>query len=272
MNRKRSTERELVEHLVMRICRLPLPSPKLAFPKLTGPTEGRVSRSAFSLLELMIVLTMMVAIGAVAWPSLRRPMADSSVQQAANQLRVQIADCRQSAAIGGQARLMRFEAGLTSVRRGPWNELVSQQLSDGNSVGGNRSAIGVSEKNQDVDSWELPIDIVVEEVQLDQRTYVAAEDSSSLSANREITESQWYLPFLPSGQTRDAVIVLRDSVTGSRVALEIEAVTGMMRTQRLSAGVPGDGPAAATESPANLAKELPTASLDSQSMDRGFSG
>lgn len=215
----------------------------------------RVSRSAFSLLELMIVLTMMVAIGAVAWPSLRRPMADSSVQQAANQLRVQIADCRQSAAIEGQARLMRFEAGLTSVRRGPWNELVAQQLSDEGSMGGNRSAIGVSEPGQDVDSWELPIDIVVEEVQLDQRTYVANENSSSPSAIREIVESEWYLPFLPSGQTRDAVIVLRDSVTGSRVALEIEAVTGMMRTQRLSAGVPGDDPETVMQPSANSMNE-----------------
>jgi|GEM_PF-1442001 len=272
MNRTRSTEQELVEHLVMPVCRLNLPGTKRAVPKPAGPTQGNVSRSAFSLLELMIVLTMMVAIGAVAWPSLRRPMADSSVQQAANELRVQIADCRQSAAIRGKARLMRFEAGLTSVRRGPWNELVAQQLSDENSVTGNRSAIGESEQKQDVDSWELPIDIVVEEVQLDHRTYVAAQDSSSTLASREITESQWYLPFLPSGQTRDAVIVLRDSVTGSRVALEIEAITGMMRTQRLSAGVPGDGPETATESSANSMSELPTASLDTPSTPRGFSG
>lgn len=272
MNRKRSTERALAEHLVMRVCRLNLPGTRLAVPKPAGATQGSVGRSGFSLLELMIVLTMMAAIGAVAWPSLRRPMADSSVQQAANQLRVQIADCRQSAAIEGQARLMRFEAGLTSVRRGPWNELVAQQLSDEGSVAGNRSAIGESEQNQDVDSWELPIDVVVEEVQLDQRTYVAAENFPSTLASREITGSQWYLPFLPNGQTRDAVIVLRDSVTGSRVALEIEAITGMMRTQRLSAGVPGDGPETATESSANSMSGLPTASLDSPSTTRDFSG
>lgn len=239
----------------------------LASPKRANASRRRLKKTAFSLLELMIVLVMMVAIGAVAWPSLRRPMADSSVQQAANQLRVQIADCRQSAAIQGQPRLMRFEAGLTSVGLGPWNELVAQQLSDVSRMGGetptlssNEENQGSNKENQDVDSWDLPIDIVIEEVQFDQQSYVAADDdSSTLSTTREHAESQWYLPFLPSGQTRDAVIVLRDSATGSRVALEIEAVTGMMRTQRLAATVPGDTP------------ELANTSLDSKPVDRVFS-
>ncbi len=236
-----------------------------------GWPKGRAARAAFSLLELMIVLTMMVAIGAVAWPSLRRPMADSSVQQAANQLRAQIADCRQSAAIEGQPRLMRFEAGLTSVGRGPWNDLVAQQLADASSIGGATGALAGSQENPDVDAWELPIDIVVDDVQFDHQTYVEADESSIPTDTREQAESKWYLPFLPSGQTRDAVIVLRDCVTGSRVALAIEAVTGLMRTQKLPAAEPGGALEIAAKPASDLTSELPTTSLDSQQGDRVYS-
>lgn len=236
----------------------------LTRPWRDGMPREKITRSAFSLLELMIVLTMMVAIGAVAWPSLRRPMADSSVQQAANQLRAQIADCRQLAAIEGQPRLMRFESGVTSVGRGPWNDLMAQQLADADSTGGATRAIGDAQDNQDADAWELPVDIVVDEVQLDKRSYVEADESSPLTDTGDQVESKWYLPFLPSGQTRDAVIVLRDCVTGSRVALEIEAVTGLMRTQKLTAAKPGDALEVASTPANHLTSERSATPLNSQ--------
>lgn len=229
-------------------------------------------RSGFSLLELMIVLTMMVGIGAIAWPSLRRPMADSSVQQAANQLRVQIADCRQSAAVEGQPRLMRFQAGQPSVGNGKWNDLVAEQLTESDSSGAATAALGEPPTSQEAEDWVLPIDIVVDEVQFDQQSYVETDESTDpLAQPREQPESNWYLPFLPSGQTRDAVIVLRDCATGSRVALMIEAVTGLMRTQRLSPAQPGDGPQIAAKPESRLSNELPVNSLDSQPSERVYS-
>jgi len=219
----------------------------------------------------MIVLSMMVAIGVVAWPSLRRPMADSSVQQAANDLRLQIADCRQTAAIQGQPRLMRFEAGLTCVGCGPWNDLVVKQLTEASSIDKAIGAPGGNQETKDADSWELPIDIVVDEVQMDQRTYVEAGESFEPSASGDPSEAKWYLPFLPSGQTRDAVIVLRDLVTGSRVALEIEAVTGLMRTHRLTSSEPRDATEMANKPPKDRSIESARSALKSQSIDRAYS-
>ncbi|WDQ15704.1 hypothetical protein PSR62_18930 [Rhodopirellula sp. P2] len=181
----------------------------------------------------MIVLTIMVGIGAVAWPSLRRPMADSSVQQAANLLRAEISDCRQTAAIQGEPRLMRFNANQPLVTSGHWSDLVAEQLTD------NRSPSG-TEAEHELNAWELPVDIVIDEVQLDQTAYVVADETSMPSDVIDLETSTWYLPFLPSGQTRAAIIVLRDTATNSRVAIEIEAVTGMMRTARLSPAAPDD--------------------------------
>ncbi|KLU05739.1 hypothetical protein RISK_002371 [Rhodopirellula islandica] len=192
-------------------------------------------KTGFSLLELMIVLTIMVGVGAVAWPSLRRPMADSSVQQAANLLRAEISDCRQTAAIEGEPRLMRFSANQPLVASGHWADLVAEQL-----IGDRSQSDTATDTERELKTWELPIDIVIDEVQLDQRAYVVADETSMPSDAIDLETSTWYLPFLPSGQTRAAIIVLRDTATHSRVALEIEAVTGMMRTARLSPATPGD--------------------------------
>jgi hypothetical protein len=70
---------------------------------------------------------------------------------------------------------------------------------------------------------------------------------------------------------RDAVIVLRDSVTGSRVALEIEAVTGLMRTQRLAASEPRDATEVANKPLRDSTSEAATPSLKSQPIDRAYS-
>lgn len=57
---------------------------------------------------------------------------------------------------------------------------------------------------------------------------VASEAASAVDGER------WFLPFLPSGRTRDCVIVLRDPLSGGRVGLELDSVTGMTRVRRLA--------------------------------------
>jgi type II secretory pathway pseudopilin PulG len=47
-----------------------------------------------------------------------------------------------------------------------------------------------------------------------------------------------YLSFLPSGQSRDCVVVFRESASGMRAALEMDAITGMTRLVRLPAVAP----------------------------------
>jgi len=49
---------------------------------------------------------------------------------------------------------------------------------------------------------------------------------------------QWYLPFLPSGRTRNCQIILRDTLVGTRLMLELDAVTGMTRLERLTSATP----------------------------------
>ncbi|TWU38479.1 pilus assembly FimT family protein [Novipirellula artificiosorum] len=263
--------------------------------------QRRISnRLAFSLLELLIVLAIMVALAAVAWPSLRRPMADSTVHQAAAALRDQISSCRQAAAMHGQPRLMRFESGQSSVRWGTWTDLIAEQLRDASSLeaspldASTLSAANNGEESLDDASvtgglWELPIDVVIDDVQLDTQTYETPESLPLTGLSEAVTQASedesfewgdaaqstdpldenptsWYLPFLPNGQTRDAVIVLRDVVSGSRVALEIDAVTGMMRTSRMSSIEPDPATDFASAPPSDFSAEDVSSSADASDL------
>ncbi|TWT80834.1 hypothetical protein CA13_22800 [Planctomycetes bacterium CA13] len=242
----------------------------------------------------MIVLTIMVAIGAVAWPSLRRPMADSAVQQAANLLRDEIANCRQLAQLSGQPRLMRFDAGRSVVKWGSWTELIAEQLcEEGMERLAAEDSVSENDANEDYSNdefangglttengstatstiWSLPLDIVVDEVQLDRTRYVDSDDPlltdaldasipESSEAMDDESTSRWYLPFLSNGQTRDAVVVLRDSVSGSRVALELDAITGMMRVSRLTALEPEQAAEMTNDPPGDFSEDAVTTQFD----------
>ena len=51
-------------------------------------------RGGYSLLELLIVLTVLVGLLAIAWPSLSKPLANSDLLEAGNQLRTQLSEAR----------------------------------------------------------------------------------------------------------------------------------------------------------------------------------
>lgn len=93
----------------------------------------RVGRPAFSLLELLIVLAIMVSLAAITFPRLTRPLAESEVQRAAQLLRDQIADCRQAALVSGEPMFVRLETGSGEVSWGGWVGLLAEDR-DGNGL------------------------------------------------------------------------------------------------------------------------------------------
>ncbi len=214
--------------------------------------KRRVPVGGFSLLELLIVLSIMVGVAALVWPSLSRPLADSTAQQAGNQLRDQLSSCRRAAMLDAEPMLVRFEVGTSSLAWGNWTQLLDE------------SAAMLHSESNPLTVWQLPSDIVVDDVRfrdgagepgtitnaspIDSDDVMTGTDTAMISEtlplefasteaapdNFSATDVQrQYLPFLPDGQTRDTVIVLRDIDNGSRVEVELDAVTGMMRTLRL---------------------------------------
>jgi Tfp pilus assembly protein FimT len=255
---------------------------------------NRSHRVGFSLLELLIVLSVMVGVVAVAFPRLTRPLAESEVQRAAGGVREVVGDCRQTASFFGQPLVMRLDAGSDEVVWGDWAGIVAEDWGAGMSVDaaeGRQSGLVASDDAGGGEMgrtsggnpitfdgkprrYRLPYGMVVEAVHWaargddgelpdwvvmggdgaarGNRSTGGQDSAASLSQPRQsgattqmpaspasgATEGRWYIAFLPSGRCRDSVIVVRDTATGMRAALEIDAVSGLSRVTRLPAFAP----------------------------------
>lgn len=77
------------------------------------------SRIAFTILELLVVLVMMVVILAIAWPQINRRIQRSELKQVAIKLKELIADARLSAMQSGESWELRFSDLSGSYQIGP---------------------------------------------------------------------------------------------------------------------------------------------------------
>ncbi len=71
----------------------------------------RAHRSGYTLLELMLVLAVLTVIVSLTWPSLRKPLHRSAVQEAASQLVKDLGQARLAAIESGQSIRFRYEPG-----------------------------------------------------------------------------------------------------------------------------------------------------------------
>jgi Tfp pilus assembly protein FimT len=258
---------------------------------------NRLGRVGFSLLELLIVLSVMVGVVAVAFPRLTRPLAESEVQRAAGGVREVVGDCRQTASFFGQPLVMCLKAGSDEVVWGDWAGVIGEDWGSGvaDDVAEGRQSPSMAPEDSGQTGrtsggnpitfdgkprrYRLPYGMVVEAVhwatrgdddELPESVVIGGsgddmvgpggrltgEGSTDTNASPPpppqtgrtgrsggamaggATEGRWYIAFLPSGRCRDSVIVVRDTATGMRAALEIDAVSGLSRVTRLPAFAP----------------------------------
>jgi prepilin-type N-terminal cleavage/methylation domain-containing protein len=120
--------------------------------------DRRPIRRAYTLLELLIVLAIVLAVVGLSWPALQRPMAKSQLESAAKQLRVALARIRLEAIESGTAQQFRYQpstgyfevsANSTSEGAGLLVPAGFEGLSEGDVFGGDPSA-------QQAAQYELP--------------------------------------------------------------------------------------------------------------------
>lgn len=73
--------------------------------------RGQPRRCAFSLLEMLVVLSLLGVMLSMAWPSMRRTLGKSQLREAAKQVRTQLATARLSAMESGRPQQFRFQPG-----------------------------------------------------------------------------------------------------------------------------------------------------------------
>src|SRR6185437_3581200 len=76
----------------------------------------RHRRSAFTLLELLLALSVLVAVAAITWPALERPLASQRLRRAAEQVRTQWIKARTKAISTGETYSFRYEPDTARFR------------------------------------------------------------------------------------------------------------------------------------------------------------
>lgn len=130
-------------------------------------------RGGYSLLELLIVLTVLVGLLAIAWPSLSKPLANSDLLEAGNQLRTQLSEARLLAIQSGEPVIVRIECNSGMITFANWHQAMRPlTLSDADPLDESGEAM-VLEKvdTPEIEStsgaanvWAIPEGIVVDRV------------------------------------------------------------------------------------------------------------
>lgn len=200
---------------------------------------------------------------ALAWPNLRKPLGQTPLKQSAAAIRELIDECRYQATLRGELTLLRLERNSPRLQLGSWETLLEERLSESGtntanasisreaassispeSSSSNRTAANQILKRQ----WLLPEPIVIEQVLwtcadplANQENDFSPSDRQDASLSGSINTSDmatsgdnddriesWYVPFLPSGQSRDLSIILLDSQTKKRIMVRHRQGNGLI--------------------------------------------
>ena len=130
-------------------------------------------RGGYSLLELLIVLTVLVGLLAIAWPSLSKPLANSDLLAAGNQLRTQLSEARLLAIQSGEPVIVRIECNSGMITFANWHQAMRPlTLSDADPLDESGEAMVLEEVDTpEIEStsgaanvWAIPEGIVVDRV------------------------------------------------------------------------------------------------------------
>ncbi len=205
-------------------------------------------RSAFTLLELMIVLALIALLVAMTWPTLRRPLERSATQEAARQLVEHFGAARLHAIQTGQTMALRYELGGRRFWFGP-AELLRRDEPLEHSSGDadlelDQADPGDAESSSTAMSLvfdgELDHDVVFQETaSADEQPFVAGSELDATLADEmaqtEVVQplvqqeesANWSAPVLiyPTGRSENAAVTLRGT-HGYWLTVTIRGLTG----------------------------------------------
>lgn len=206
-----------------------------------GYAQRAATTGAFTLLEVLLVVAIMIAVLAIAWPSFQGSFDQQRLKKAGQRIQTEWTKARNRAIRTGRVHV--FQHTLFS------NRFVTRvQSSAGDEW---QSEAAESDTTQftatpDETLEKLPqgIFFMAADVQLDQRTTLemssldaspVVADFSADTAMEEMTgEQSWGMPifFFPDGTTSSAQMVLANENQES-VTLQLRGLTGMVRLGRV---------------------------------------
>ena len=218
-------------------------------------------RGGYSLLELLIVLTVLVGLLAIAWPSLSKPLANSDLLEAGNQLRTQLSEARLLAIQSGEPVIVRIECDSGMITFANWHQAMGPlTLSDADPLDESGEAMVLEEVDTpEIESasgaanvWAIPEGIVVDRVIRQESTsnqdalrgtlgfgdpldrengteletdLLSETDGTGFEESIADPRISWVW-FLPQGQACEATLYLVDQDARRELKVQIHAWSG----------------------------------------------
>ena len=200
---------------------------------LRSGIRGRTSRRALSLLEMMLVLAVLVAVGAMVLPALHGPLEDQRLLKSADLIRAQWTKARVTAMKNGRMYVFRYVTATDQYAIEPWSGEVDATEASQEALTGQTLPLpqATTEKRHmlGVAGQRLPdgVQFFMGETQADNRLAQTAADTAAPAAENAVSP----IVFYPDGSTSDARLVL----TNERFFVEItlRGLTGMVRVSEL---------------------------------------
>jgi len=186
-----------------------------------------------SLLEMMLVLAVLVAVGAMVLPALHGPLEDQRLLKSADLIRAQWTKARVTAMKNGRMYVFRFVTASDEYSVEPWSGEVDATEASQEALTGQTQSLPQSTVQQrhllGVAGQRLPdgVQFFLGETQTDNRLAQTQADTTAPAAANAVPP----IVFYPDGSTSDARLVL----TNERCFVEItlRGLTGMVRVSEL---------------------------------------
>lgn len=178
-------------------------------------------RGGFTLLEMLLALSVLAAIALISWPAVQRVYVDYVVRQGAQQVRSLLAGARAHAINSGLAYQFRFEPGGRRYVLLPYEQEFAPQ---GGLTSSSGSSTGLFVESQRLD--ERLTFYTVDELAggVEQ---VPADLFAGLPDAAELGGVSWSMPivFFPDGSSDDAGLAIVDQ-KGNAVPIAVRGLTG----------------------------------------------
>lgn len=190
-------------------------------------------RHAVTLLELVLVLAVMVAAGALVLPALRGPMEDQRLRKAADLILAQWIQARLAAMTTGQMQVFRYQSGTDQYEVQAWyseGDVLELPADEPEATGNNRDPRDLQRPSLlGITGSRLPdgVTFLFGETHTDTRVLQTGIESATAlghSADPPIV-------FYPDGTATDARLILSNE--RFHVELSLRGLTGLGRVSQL---------------------------------------
>ncbi len=210
------------------------------------------SRPAFTLIEVLLTLSLLVIISAMAWPQLEKSFSAQRLRKAADIVRTQWSKARVEAMRTGGIRVFRYEIGgnryrIDMLSTDPVALLTGTTL---DSTSNNNPQTANANNPQNTGSLDatavcfqqiLPKDITFVSSQTDLDTATAAGNTATVDPSvvnsTPSPGTGWSEPifFYPDGASSNTQLMLRNK-EGRTITLMLRGLTGIVKVSDITAG------------------------------------